>query len=183
MWSVLWFPALHILKQAGAAQSHLEVITHPCKGQWQFSLFSGSHRAMLTREKPKKVKRVVNWLLGSVGSSRGRLWSNISFEHFEAVIAELSELLTKQHERVGFTHLQICLWGHAEHKAPKAPRCCAAPKTHGQVFYLHLQGSSRERQRENTMVCTPHADPNAAQPAHRPRTESCSCLQSSVVKR
>lgn len=81
---------------------------------------------MLTREKPKKVKRVVNWLLRSVGSSsssRGRLWSNISFEHFEAVIAELSKLLTKQQEQVGFTHLQILHWSCAGHKAPKAPRC------------------------------------------------------------
>jgi len=50
---------------------------------------------------------MVNWLLRSIGSNRDRLWSNISFEHFEAVISKLSKLLTKQQDHVKFTHTSI----------------------------------------------------------------------------
>lgn len=45
-----------------------------------------------------------NWLLRSAGSSRDRLWSNISFEHFEAVISKLPRILTKQQDHVRRAH-------------------------------------------------------------------------------
>lgn len=49
-----------------------------------------------------------NWLLRSAGSSRDRLWSNVSFEHFEAVISKLPRILTKQQDHVRRAHSPEC---------------------------------------------------------------------------
>lgn len=92
---------------------------------------------------------MVNRLLRSIGSSRDRLRSNISFEHFEAVISELSKLLTKQQDHVQFTHTGI--------RAQAVERALAALKSRTGT---HTSPPCRARAgaagpRKELEVCTP----------------------------